>query len=92
MTEIVLTSPGDNIDVGFTWSGLGSATLSNVVHAAPTGLTKVSESTDTVAGTSMVRLSGWVHGGLYQVTATATLSTGRTLERSATVRAFAGAS
>jgi hypothetical protein len=58
MTAIVLVSTNDSIDVGFTWDGLGSANLASVTHAAPTGLTKVSESTDTDAGTSMVRLSG----------------------------------
>jgi len=90
MTTIALKSPGDNIDFQMTWSGLGAATLASVTHTAPTGLTKVSESTDTAAGTSLVRLSGAAHGSLYQVVGVATLDTGRTLERSFPLRVMAG--
>jgi hypothetical protein len=90
MATIVLKSPGDNIDFGMTWTGLGAATLVSVTHTAPTGLTKVGESTDTVAGTSAVRLSGATHGALYSITGVATLNTGRTLERSFPLRVFAG--
>jgi hypothetical protein len=89
---IVLTSSSDNIDVGFTWADLGLANLVTVSHSAPAGLTKVGESTDVDTATSMVRLSGFTHGGLYLVPAVATLDTGRTLERTLTIRTFYGAS
>ena len=90
MTTIALKSPGDNIDFGITWAGLGAATLASVTHTVPAGLTKVGESTDSVGSTSTVRLSGATHGSLYQIVGVATLNTGRTLERSFPLRVMAG--
>lgn len=90
MPAVPLKSPGDSIDFTMTWDGLGSATISTVTHTVPTGLTKVSESNDTT--TSTVRLSGGTHGSTYQVIGTATLSTGRTLERTFPLRLYVGAS
>jgi hypothetical protein len=85
---IALKSPGDSIDFAIAWDNLGAATLSTVTHTVPTGITKVSETNDTT--TSTVRLSGATHGSLYNITGTATLSTGRTLERSFPLRVMAG--
>ncbi len=89
MPSIPLKSPGDSIDFTMTWDGLGLATISSVTHTVPTGLTKVGESNTTT--TSTVRVSGGTHGGTYTIIGTATLSTGRTLERSFPLRLFAGA-
>lgn len=86
---IPLKSPGDSIDFLMTWAGLGSATLSSVTHTVPADLTKVGESSTTT--TSTVRVSGGKHGKTYQITGTATLSTGRTLERIFPLTLFYGA-
>lgn len=84
--SVLLKNPGDSIDYTMTWSNIGAATLSTVVHSvdATSGLVVVSETNATT--TSTVRLSGATHGGTYAVKGTATLSTGRTLVRDFTLR------
>jgi hypothetical protein len=86
----MLKSPGDSIDFQMTWDGLGGATISSVLHTVPSPLTKVSESNTTT--TSTVRVSGGEHGHMYQIQGVATLSTGRTLERTFPLRVFYGGS
>lgn len=83
---ILLKNPADNIDFQMTWDSLGDATITGVLHSVPTGLTVVGES--STDSTTIVRVSGAVHGALYQIKAVATLSTGRTLARTLTMRAF----
>ena len=87
---ISLKNPGDNIDFEMSWTNIGTALLSSVVHSvdASSGLTVVSQS--NTGTTSLVRLSGAVHGGVYLVTGTATLDTGRTLVRPFPLRVFNG--
>lgn len=87
---IPVKSPGDNIDFQMTWDGLGAATISSVTHTVPSPLTKVGESATTT--TSTVRISGGLHGQVYNIIGVATLDTGRTLERSFPLRIYAGAS
>lgn len=87
---IPLKSPGDSIDFQITWDSIAPATLSTVTHTVPSDLTKVSESNTTT--TSTIRVSGGTHGSTYEITGTATLSTGRTLERSFALRLFHGGS
>ena len=84
MSALQRKNPGDSIDFTMSWTNLGGATFAGVVHAVPTGLTKVGEANTTT--TSTVQVSGGVHGGVYQVIGTATLSNGRTLVRSFTLR------
>lgn len=89
--EIQLKNPGDSIDFPILWTNLGQGvTLASVSHAVPSGLgiTKVGESTDSPNATSYVQLSGGTHGLLFNVTATATLSNGRTLVRTFPLRVF----
>jgi hypothetical protein len=87
---IPLKSPGDSIDFLMTWDGIAPATLTSVTHTVPSDLSKVSESNTTT--TSTVRVSGGVHGQVYSIKGTATLNTGRTLERTFPLRMFYGAS
>lgn len=82
--SVLLKNPADNIDYQMTWNNIGSATLSNVTHSVPSGLTIESESNTTT--TSTVRLSGAEHGKTYNVVGTALLSTGRTLVRTFPLR------
>ena len=86
MSELQRKNPSDSIDFTMTWTNLGGATLTSVVHSVPSGsgLTKVGESNTT--STSTVQLSGAAHGSIYQITGTATLNNGRTLVRSFTLR------
>jgi len=85
--SVLLKNPGDDIDFSMTWGNLGAATISSVIHTAPNGLTKISESNTTT--TSTVRLSGATHAQTYNVKATATLDTGRTLVRTFPLRVMA---
>jgi len=84
-----LKSPGDSIDFQMTWANISPATLSSVTHTVPTDVSKVSESNTTT--TSTVRVSGAKHGKVYQIVGTATLSSGRTLERTFPLTCFYGA-
>lgn len=91
MTQIALVDPGDNASITIDWSdGIGTAALASVAHSLPSGLTLVSQSTDTEAGTSAFRFTGWQHGQTYSVECVATLDTGEVLNRNLTVRCFNG--
>jgi len=89
---IFLTDPDTAIDVPFDWtSSLATGiTLTSVAHVVPTGMTKVSESTDTANGLSSVRVSGGSNAIIYIVEAKATLSTGEVIAKRAPVRVLAG--
>lgn len=87
MTEIVLIDPSETINIQFNWVGiLGGATLVSVSHSVPSPLIMDGEATDVPNKQSTVKLHGALHGGLYQVEATATLSNGEVVNRAATVR------
>lgn len=91
MTDVALHDPSDSALYTFQWDDLpASVTLTAVTHSVPTGLTKVSESTNTVAGTSTVKISGGVHGVMYMIEAQATLSNGESLNRQFPLRVFNG--
>lgn len=86
MTEIALLNPDDSVDIPVSWDNLGAVTLVSVVHAVPSPMTKVGESTDSGSSISYVRITGAVHGQVYQIKAVATLDNGRTLARTFPVR------
>jgi hypothetical protein len=89
VSNVVLKHPSDDIDFTFEWNNLGTAVLAAVVHtpAAGSSLNKVNEtfSNGTTPPSSTVRLSGGTVG-IYPITASATLSNGRTLVRTMTLR------
>jgi hypothetical protein len=85
---IVRLDPSDSANVAITWSGLGAATISSVAYTAIPGVTLTPQGVN--GSVSTVRVSGLVHGRTYQLEATATLSTGETLNRNVPIRAFNG--
>jgi hypothetical protein len=89
---VLLTDPGDSAFFEMDWSdALGTGvTLSSVAHSVPTGLTLVSEATDTTEGTSAVRVTGTSHGQTYLIQAAATLSNGEVINRQFPLRSFNG--
>ena len=87
---VLLVDPGDSIVLEMDWSDslADGVTISGVTHSVPLPLTKVSESDDSPS--SFVRVSGAVHGQTYLIEASATLSTGETLNRQFPLRCFNG--
>lgn len=87
---IGLIDPGDNVRFDLDWTDEldDGVTLSAVTHTVPSPLTKVSES--VTSSNSYVRISGAVHGYTYLIEASATLSTGETLNRQFPLRCFNG--
>ncbi len=92
MTEIVVIDPGDQTLLSITWDDLpaGVTLAGSVEHTVPSPLTRMAQATDTVAGTSQVKVSGAVHGGLYMIEGQATLSNGESINRQFPVRCFNG--
>lgn len=90
--SVPLTDPGDSAFFELDWSdALGTGvTLSSVSHSVPSGLTLVSESTDTADSTSAVRISGTEHGQTYLIEGAATLSNGEVINRQFPLRSFNG--
>lgn len=88
--SVVLIDPSDSVVVEIDWSDalVAGVTLSAVTHSLPSPLVKVAESNDT--DSSSVRVSGALHGATYLVEASATLSTGETLNRQFPLRCFNG--
>jgi hypothetical protein len=80
--------PNDSANVSITWTDLGNATLASVAYTAIPGVTLTPQGVN--GSVSTVRVSGLVHGRTYQLEATATLSTGETLNRNVPIRAFNG--
>jgi hypothetical protein len=74
----------------FDWSAVlpSGVTLESVVHSVPSGLTLVDESYDTEESTSVVKVSGGSHGGLYPIRGIATLSNGDQVPEDITLRVF----
>jgi hypothetical protein len=89
-TDIVLLDPGDQAVVDLDWSETlsGAVTLVAVVHTLPAPLTKLSEATNTTTGHSQVKVSGAVHGSLYLLSASATLSNGEVINRQVPARGW----
>ena len=89
---IALIDPGDSAFFELDWTDVlaeGDA-LSSVTHALPSGLTKVSETTDVQTSRSFVRVTGATHGQLYLVEAAAVLGSGETINRQFPLRCFNG--
>lgn len=88
---IPLIDPGDTASFTIDWSdALGSAVLGTVTHVVPAPLAKVDESTDASSKQSTVRVTGAVHGGMYQIEGSTTLNTGEVLNRQFPLRCFNG--
>lgn len=87
---ILLTDPGDSLVFEMDWSDAleVGVTLSTVEHTVPAPLTRVGQSQQGVK--SFVRVTGAVHGGMYQIEGAAQLSTGETLNRQFPLRCFNG--
>lgn len=93
MTSIALIDPGDSVIFEIDWSDVlpDGDSLDTVTHTLPAGLTKVSESTDALNQRSLVRISGALHGQLYQIEGAAVLaSSGETINRQFPLRCFNG--
>ena len=85
---IIHLDPNDSANVSISWTDLGNATLSSVSYTPISGLTLTSMGVS--GNVSTVRVSGMTHGQIYALEATATLSTGETLNRNISIRAFNG--
>lgn len=85
---MITFDPGDQAIVTFDWTDVlpASVTVSAVTHAVDSTLTIVSESSTTT--TSSVKLSGAVHGGLYMVSGSATLTNGEVINRQFPIRGW----
>jgi hypothetical protein len=90
--SIILLDPSDQALITINWAEealpQGVTLQGNVVHTVPSPLTKVSEATNNGAGTSQVKVSGAVHGGVYMIEAQATLSNGEVINRQFPARGF----
>jgi hypothetical protein len=85
---IARLDPSDSANVSIQWTELGSASVVSVSYTPVSGLTLTAQG---ISGSiSTVRMSGMTHGQIYALEATATLSTGETLNRNVSVRAFNG--
>jgi hypothetical protein len=85
---MITLDPSDSANVSIEWTDLGNATLASVAYTAIPGVTLTPQGVNGAVST--VRVSGLVHGRTYQLEATATLSTGETLNRNVPIRAFNG--
>ena len=87
MTVFVQRTDG-RLDYTFDWSDDVSdpLTLESVTHTAPDGITIASETTNTVALTSTVFMTGGTHGHTYLIKALALLSNGAQVPGEATIR------
>lgn len=90
MTDIVLINPADTTIITFDWNAdlATGITIVSVVHTVPAPLSKLSDVTNTGAGQSQVKLTGGVHGEIYQIAGAATLSDGEVLNRAVPVRCW----
>jgi len=61
-------------------------TLESVEHTVPSPLTRVDQTTDSVAKTSSVQIAGGAHGGVYLIRALATLSNGERVDGETALR------
>lgn len=91
MADIQLKRPDADLDYTFDWSDdiPDGVVLQSVDHTAPAPLAVELQQTDPDSKQSTVRISGGVHGGLYLVTALATLDDGEEVPGSFTLRVSA---
>jgi len=85
---IIHLDSADSANVSINWTDLGNATVSSVSYTPISGLTLTPQG--VTGSVSTVRISGMTHGQIYALEATATLSTGETLNRNVSIRAFNG--
>lgn len=85
---IIHLDSADSANVSINWTDLGNATVASVSYTPITGLTLTPQG--VTGSVSTVRISGMTHGQIYALEATATLSTGETLNRNVSIRAFNG--
>lgn len=74
---IELKTPDADLIYEFDWTEqlASGVTVVSVAHSVPDPLILIKELTDTEAGQSLVEIAGGLHGGIYVITALATLST-----------------
>ena len=86
--NILLFDPSDDAIVTFNWADVlpSGVTVSSVTHTVDSPLVKGAESNTTT--TSSVKVSGALHGGLYMVTGSATLSNGEVINRQFPIRGW----
>jgi hypothetical protein len=88
---MVVVDPSDSSFIPVDWSDVvGESALDTVDHAAPTGLTRVSQAHDTGTASSAFRMTGWAHGRTYHIECTATLTNGEIYARVVPVLALNG--
>lgn len=89
-SDIVLLDPSDDAVITIDWADVlnGVVSLAGVVHTVPSPLSKGTESTNSSTGLSQVKVSGAVHGTLYMLEASATLSNGEIINRQIPVRGW----
>jgi hypothetical protein len=88
MSNVVLFNPSDNAFVTFDWSDVlpSGVTLSSVAYTLPAPLSGVP---GPISGTlSQIKLTGAVHGDIYQIAGAATLSNTENINRVFPVRAI----
>lgn len=85
---IIHLDSADSANVSINWTDLGNATVASVSYTPITGLTLTPQG--VTGSVSTVRISGMTHGQIYALEATVTLSTGETLNRNVSIRAFNG--
>jgi|NOAtaT_6_FD_contig_81_1126331_length_867_multi_2_in_0_out_0_2 hypothetical protein len=85
---IIHLDSADSANVSINWTDLGNATVASVSYTPISGLTLTPQG--VTGSVSTVRISGMTHGQIYALEATATLSTGETLNRNVSIRAFNG--
>jgi hypothetical protein len=88
LSNVILFNPSDNAFVTFDWSDVlpAGVTLSSVAYTLPAPLTKGAESSS--GAQSQVKISGAVHGDIYQIAGAATLSNTEVVNRVFPVRAI----
>lgn len=87
MSNVVLFNPSDNAFITFDWSDVlpTTVTLASVTYSAPSPLTATPGS---ISGAqSQVKITGALHGAIYQIAGQATLSNGEVISRVFPVRA-----
>lgn len=79
-----------NWEFNFTSEIPSPATVTAINTTVPVGLVEESEAQDLVGGRTVVRISGGVHGQMYSVRSTASLSNGENVIGVLTLRVFDG--
>ena len=90
--RIALVNPSDGIALTLDWELEldDGVTLDSVTHVLPAPLVFDAETTESAEGLSQVKLSGAKHGAMYQIAASARLSSGESITRIIPARALNG--